>query len=75
MSHINNNINNELTEYDKMIYKMIETYFIKIVDMSEINKISANHNVCSIIYHHYNKGRLTVNDKLKDYCEKINLKL
>ena len=38
MSHTNNNINNELTEYDKMIYKMIETYFIKIVDMSDMEK-------------------------------------
>lgn len=71
---LNSNDNNS-TNYNQIIYKMIDKYFENISTMSDVNRNSAYNNVCSIVNHHYLKGRLEINDKLKDYCNKLNINL
>jgi hypothetical protein len=54
---------------------MIDKYFENISIMSDVNRNSAHNNICSLIMHHHLKGRLEINDKLKDYCNKLNINL
>lgn len=75
-TNINSNTNSEndkLTDWDLVIYKMIDKYFEVLPNLSEINKPEVLHTLHMTIKHHHSKGRLTQNDRLKNYCEKINL--
>jgi len=74
INHINND-NTSTNNWNQNIYQMIDKYFENISTMSDVNRNSAYNNVCSLITHNHLKGRLDINDKLKDYCNKLNIHL